>query len=107
MRVRAQKITRGGLLTRPVIPSILTGPVHPFGSLAALSVPPRNGESPLLRRSDSHKNCGPVVRRSVAVSTVSRTHIPRTHTVREANRSAEKMPKMLGFMNDLKTTTGR
>src|SRR5205823_2732565 len=35
----AQKYVRAPL-RKPGRPSILTGPVHPFGSLAALSVPP-------------------------------------------------------------------
>src|SRR5262249_40373996 len=37
-RRRAKKIRAS--LWKPGPPSILTGPVHPFGSLAALSVPP-------------------------------------------------------------------
>src|SRR5262249_24093940 len=41
----AQKKVRASL-RKPGRPSILTGPVHPFGSLAALSAPPRAVKSP-------------------------------------------------------------
>lgn len=45
---RAKKIRAS--LRRPGRPSILTGPVHPFGSLAALNRPPSDGQEPIALR---------------------------------------------------------
>lgn len=43
------KNNTGLALGLPRVPSILTGPVHPFGSLAALTVPPSERKKPALK----------------------------------------------------------
>jgi hypothetical protein len=45
-RPRAKK--HGAGFIPPRVPSVLTGPVHPFGSLAALTVPPSERKKPNL-----------------------------------------------------------
>src|ERR1700757_1691162 len=55
---RGTKVKKNpGSLAEARTPDLLTGPVHPFGSLAALSVPPRTVKSPELCAPASRRVC--------------------------------------------------